>query len=130
MAAAVSVLSLIAAGLPLAEEIFDSIKTGIEAVNKTKVAGTKLTPDQATAANASATQIAQVSLASKVSTGKITQAAVSAALPDAKAVSGLVQMAYETPEVASAASAPAASVSPAQQAWLNAFVVAILGAGK
>lgn len=126
MAAALSVLSLIAAGLPLAEEIFDSVKTGIEAVNKSKVAGTKLTPDQAAAANASATQIAQVSLASKVSTGKIAQAALATALPDAKAVSGLVEMTYAAPEAGAKSTPPTASVSPAQQALLNALVAAIL----
>jgi hypothetical protein len=128
MATALGVLSLIAAGLPLAEEIFDSIKTGIEAVNKTKVAGAKLTAEQAAAANASATQIAQVSLASKVSSGKIAQAAVSAAIPDAKAFSALVEMSYQMP-LANAAAKPVAStgsISPAQQALLNALVAAIL----
>lgn len=90
-----AILAAITAGLPLAKDIFEAIEDGIKSVNKAKAPGVKLTPDQAAQANANATKIAQVSLAAKVSTGKITQPQLDAALPDEPSLQKAVQMVYD-----------------------------------
>lgn len=112
------IIPLITAALPVAKEIFDSIFAGIAEVNKSKLDGVKLTADQATAANANATQIAQISLKSKVDSGKLTQDQVNAILPSAQDISKMVQAAY-----AAGAALPGgivtSNITPLQQAALQ-----------
>lgn len=118
--AIVSLLPLIAplitVAAPAIEEIFKSIFGGIAEINASKV-GAKLTPDQAAAANASATKIAQTSLAAKVSTGKLLQADVDKAIPDAATLSKMIQGVYDAGPAIPTTSAPITTLADFLQTY-------------
>jgi hypothetical protein len=104
---AAAIIPLVAAGLEALPTMINIFKSAIATINHAKPAA-PLTPTQATAANAAATQIAQVGVKTAVDNGTVPQATVDAVAPNAAAMSTMTQLVY----LLGAAGTTVATVAP------------------
>jgi hypothetical protein len=109
---AAAIVPLVVEGISVLPIIINIFKSAIATINHSKVKGVPLSPTAATAANAAATQIAQVGIKAAVDNGTVPQSAVDSLAPNAQAMSTLTQLIYLLGETGTAIATAAPSTAP------------------